>query len=448
VGTLMATATAVASHFNVTVVNSPTGTNQQFGAALDGSLDVNGDGLSDLLVGTLGDGHAYLFFGASTFAPTAPSVTFTGASANFGVKVAQIGDIDKDGLPDLAIADLTAQQVFIFKGRTTWPATLADTQANYVITTDATYANSNFGFSIAPLGDFDGDGADDFAIGAPLFNVRVGRVSVIYGRAGFTSFGLPDATATRALDIGPDPTLDRSQLGTALTGLGHFYTATSGTTLVASAPGLGAATSTSSNEGRVYAFHGRGPGAAINATAADHVRVGPAKGAEIGQFLMNLGPILNGLATVGAGNNIDTFSVPGAMGTGYVLSGTATAGPLANLLVVYKSGGSSVGQVLFGGGFSGRDVSVSIIGDSKADVALGGTTMTTIDILDGSKVPSLTSPVDTTTLADVHVPLPTGWMGTPVGHQNLVKDINGDGYPDFALGDLFGTVPGRVAVFW
>ena len=60
-----------------------------------------------------------------------------------------------------------------------------------MITTDATYANSNFGFAIAPLGDFDGDGTDDFAIGAPLFSVRVGRMSVVYGRAGFTSFGLP-----------------------------------------------------------------------------------------------------------------------------------------------------------------------------------------------------------------------------------------------------------------
>ena len=36
VGTLMTTETAVAAHFNVAVVNSPTGTNQQFGAALDG----------------------------------------------------------------------------------------------------------------------------------------------------------------------------------------------------------------------------------------------------------------------------------------------------------------------------------------------------------------------------------------------------------------------------
>jgi hypothetical protein len=44
--------------------------------------------------------------------------------------------------------------------------------------------------------------------------------------------------------------------------------------------------------------------------------------------------------------------------------------------------------------------------------------------------------------------MPAGWTGTPLGPWNLIRDINGDTYPDFALGDQFGTVPGRVAVFW
>ena len=44
--------------------------------------------------------------------------------------------------------------------------------------------------------------------------------------------------------------------------------------------------------------------------------------------------------------------------------------------------------------------------------------------------------------------MPTGWAGSTVGSRSLIKDINNDGYPDFVLGDVFGTVPGRVAVFW
>jgi hypothetical protein len=303
---------------------------------------------------------------------------------------------------------------------------------------------------MARLGDFNGDGVDDFAIGAPLFNVRSGQIAVVYGRTGFTSVGLPDATNTRALVIGADPVLNRTQLGVAVAGVGHFYSVTTGTTLVASATGLGAPTSTSSNEGRIYSFHGRGPGAPINASSADSIRIGPAKGAEIGTSLSNLGPVTNGLAAVGVGNTSDTLTVPGASGTGYVLSGTVATGPLANLLVIYKSGGvNAAGQIFFGGGLPGSDAVVSMIGgDSKPDIGISGSNGVAIDIFDGTTVSALVSPVDSTSAAAVHVPLPSGWSGTPLGQQSLIKDINGDGYPDFALGDLFGTVPGRVAVFW
>ena len=328
---------------------------------------------SDLLVGTFGDNHAYLFFGGTAFAPTAPSVTFTGTNMGFGVVVSQIGDIDHDGMEDIAIADFpVGQQVFIYKGRLSWPMTLTDAQADYVITTDSTYASSNFGNAIARLGDFNDDGIDDFAIGAPLFNTRVGKVVVVYGKAGFTSLQLPDVTATRTLEINGDPALTKSQLGIAAVGLGHFYSPTVGTTLVASATGLGAASNASSNEGRVYAFHGRGPGIAIDASTADNVEaMGPAKGAELGQVLSNLGPIFGGLPVIGSGNTVDSFTVSGASGTGYVMSGTnATAGPFEKLLILYKTGGTAVGQVFFGGGFSGRDSVVSLIGgDTRPDIA-------------------------------------------------------------------------------
>src|SRR5262249_9204341 len=145
----VATTTAVTAHFNVTLVPSPSGTNQSFGVTLDGSQDVNGDGISDLLVGTFNDNHAYLFLGSASFAPAGPSVTFTGTNVGFGATVRQIGDIDGDGLQDIAIADRpTGLRVFIYKGRATWPAALSDAQADYVVTTDASYAGSQFGSAI------------------------------------------------------------------------------------------------------------------------------------------------------------------------------------------------------------------------------------------------------------------------------------------------------------
>ena len=103
------------SALNVAVVNSPTGTNQQFGAALDGSLDVSGDGLSDLLVGTLGDGHAYLFLGVLDVALWHRRLRSLGRTPISGRRWADWRH-RQGWFQDLAIADLTAQQVFIFKG--------------------------------------------------------------------------------------------------------------------------------------------------------------------------------------------------------------------------------------------------------------------------------------------------------------------------------------------
>jgi hypothetical protein len=442
-GAIAATSAAVTAHFNVSILNSPTGTNQLFGAVLDGSADVNGDGISDLLVGTLNDTHAYLFLGGSNFAPTTPSVSFTGVNTAFGNAVRFIGDVDGDGLPDLAISDQNGMRVLIYKGRSSWPSALADTDANYTVQADVTWAGSVFGIAMAPLGDFDGDGVDDFAIGGPGFNVRVGRAVVVYGSKSFASVNLPDAT--RSLQIGGDSTLTKSQFGAAIVGLGHFYQTSAGTTLVVSATGLA---SSSSNEGRIYAFHGRGPGAAIDVSAADNMTVGPGKPARIGQALVNLGPLVGPLASLGSGNPADTLSVPGVTGSAFIFSGTAAAGPLASKLIVFQSGASGVGRVLFGGGISGRDTTVSMIGDSHVDFALTSTTAATLDIIDGSKIGALTGPVSSTTVADVHVPLPGGWSATPAALGNLIPDVDGDGYPDFAVGDQFGSVPGRVAVFW
>jgi hypothetical protein len=116
---------------------------------------------------------------------------------------------------------------------------------------------------------------------------------------------------------------------------------------------------------------------------------------------------------------------------------------------LYKTGVTFGGEALFGGGFSGLDGSVSLIGDSTPDLAYAGRQNSTLDIIDGSKVSALTSPVSTSAAADVSVRMPSGWTATADGTRALIKDINKDGYPDFALGDLVvNSSPGRVAVFW
>jgi hypothetical protein len=83
------------------------------------------------------------------------------------------------------------------KGRAAWPATLTNADASYVITPDASYTNGVlFGGSIARLGDFNGDGADDCAIGVPQYAATIGRVVIVLGKTGFGSITLPDAANT------------------------------------------------------------------------------------------------------------------------------------------------------------------------------------------------------------------------------------------------------------
>jgi hypothetical protein len=428
-----------AAHFNMTTLSAGAGTGI-FGSVMNGEGDLNGDGVSDLLVGT-GGGVAYLFFGGANFAGGAPAVTFTGSGASFGLAVSQIGDIDADGLPDLAISDPTGTtKVYIYKGRTSWPATLTDAQADYVIGGDSSYAGSQLGISLARLGDFTGDGVDDLAIGARNRGPGIGRVVIIRGRNGFTSVNLPDTT--NAITIDGDASLGRPLFGTTLVGLGHFYTG-GPTTLIVGAPG--STSSATANMGHVYAFHGQnGTPGAISLSSADQVIAGTASGTQIGLTLANLGPLVGGFPTVGIGNPVDFADVSGSAGTGFVMFGTPTTGPLTSKTTVIMSGGNLVGPVILGGGLSGQDARLSFIGDSTPDLLFTAEMDTFVTLSDGATFPS-GGMVDVTTSAQVKVPLPAGWAIGPNG-GSVVKDVDGDGYPDFAIRKA--VAPGSVGVFW
>jgi hypothetical protein len=442
---LSATTAAVAAHFNVTTLTGTSGTSEGFGSSVSGDGDLNGDGISDVAVGTFSAGRAYLFLGSSTFSPSQPAVVFSGTQTGFGYAVAQIGDVDGDGLEDLAISDaLNGEKIYIYKGRRTWPMTLTDAQADYVITTDASYASSLFGFSIARLGDFTGDGIDDFAIGVRSYASGVGRVVIVRGKAsGFASIALPDAA--NSITIDGDSTLDRPFFGYRVLGLGHFYTASTGTTLVVSAAGSTSATAPG-NDGHIYAFHGQtGTSGAIALSAADNALTGPGSGAHIGIVLTNLATMLNGSPAVGIGNLRDTVDIPGGQGGAYLDFGTPTSGIFASQLIAYLTGDTTNSGVMIGGGVSGRDTKLSLIGDATPDFVLGGEGGLTFTISDGAKIGGRASPNDTAATAEVSVTLPANWASGE-GTDSIIPDINGDGVSDFSVGA--STQPGAVLVYW
>jgi FG-GAP repeat len=150
-----------------------------FGAAVAPALDVNADGIDDLLVGApLHDaggpgnadrGRAYVFFGGNTPDAT-PDVTISGTVNNgtLGAAVSRAGDVNGDGRRDFLVGaphehpgSLTdAGSAYLFFGG---PAV----DGVFDLAFDGAEAGAQFGASLAGPGDFNGGGRD-VIIGAPL----------------------------------------------------------------------------------------------------------------------------------------------------------------------------------------------------------------------------------------------------------------------------------------
>jgi hypothetical protein len=447
----IATAGPSIAHFNMKILTPPAGgpTNERFGSAVDGVADVNGDGKSDLLVGTISGQRVYIYNGTASFnTVTAPTTVITGqAAVGFGRQFIDVGDIDADGKDDYAISAplLGNGKIYIFKGRAVWNATYtADSDADYILDLGATYAATQLGNSLSRLGDFNGDGVDDFAATSFGYNGGRGRVVIVLGRAGFSAASLTVQT------IDGDPAYPAGNFGGSALGMGRFYTATGGTTLVVNANAAGV-----NSRGRVYAFHGiSGGAAAIVATAADNFVEGPADSGFYGATLGLIGSVGGG-----PGLAISTGKAT-SLGVGIVdlhfgssISGPFVPSPLRFTDSLAVAATDLFGRMIAGSAFPGTSITVSIIGDGKPDVVLAPNAESSggpgrVYIVDGARLFAIGSPADVVTTADVVLPLPADWKSLPLTRNGMIRDLDGDGYGDFAVGESVATEAGRLAVFW
>jgi parallel beta-helix repeat protein len=172
------------------------------GFALAIAGDVNGDGYDDLIIGGrnnsehgLQTGQSYLVLGSSTgwsmdYNLSAANASFHGERAGeSGYSLAAAGDVNGDGFDDFIIGAFTddefgvgyGQSYLIFGASSGWTmdVNLSEANASYVGERDA-----NSGVSVAGIGDVNGDGFDDFAIGAYRDNellANSGQTYVIFG---------------------------------------------------------------------------------------------------------------------------------------------------------------------------------------------------------------------------------------------------------------------------
>jgi hypothetical protein len=150
--------------------------NGLYGFFVASAGDVNGDGFSDVLVGSptyLNQGAAFAYYGSfSGLDTTASWLTLGGVTdALYGRSVASAGDVNGDGFSDIVIGSngytntFTGEgAAFVYHGS---PIGLSGL-ANWVVY--GNQDNARYGVSVASAGDVNGDGFSDVIIGAWAFD--------------------------------------------------------------------------------------------------------------------------------------------------------------------------------------------------------------------------------------------------------------------------------------
>lgn len=143
----------------------------RFGWALAALGDLDGDGISELAIGAWGDAQPLAGSGALRIVSGASggfmfSVSGAHAFDHLGSAVVATGDLDLDGWPDVAVS----AELLDANGKEDVGGVLAVSGETGLAlwTTPGTTSEVQFGHALAGPGDTDGDGTPDVVVGFPL----------------------------------------------------------------------------------------------------------------------------------------------------------------------------------------------------------------------------------------------------------------------------------------
>ena len=328
----------------VAVDPTPGGAGWQYGRAVAGDGDLDGDGYADLVVG--GDHRAWVHYGAATGVGgrTSRLDDPNGRTGEFGFAVAVAPDLDGDGLDDLLVGDpgydASRGLVALYPGVS--GGTVSST-ASLVLEGES--AGEWFGVDVDGAGDVNGDGYGDLVVGAHAWNGITGRAYVFHG----ATTGVATSPVTTLAGVDP---LDN--FGRAVDGAGDVDQDGYADVVVGAFNGASAY-----GQGAVYA----GSASGVASTPSTVVQ-GPAYGAKFGNTVAGLGDVDgDGYPDVGMGGHGTTTQA----GVHHGGPAGASATPVPRL-----TGGVTLGKVLDGAG--------DVDGDGHADLLLADPGAGTVDV--------------------------------------------------------------------
>ncbi len=182
---------------DVTPTSASTADSVVYGASVDDALgaavacgrDLDGDGRGDVLAGAPGAYSARVYD-----ADLVQLASIKGEGPGMGLALSLLADVNGDSLDDLLVADPQSDAAYLFYGGSLADVDAADADVVY----SGEFSGDDAGRAVAGLGDYNGDGVADLAVGAPESDspgTAAGAVYLVHGSASLASINLGAADA-------------------------------------------------------------------------------------------------------------------------------------------------------------------------------------------------------------------------------------------------------------